>query len=159
MNQARHIAIVAALLAAAGCHRSPPRRKAPHVEIRGHRWFVDVAMTAEQRYHGLAGRQHLPQDVGMLFVYPEPQVLDFCMRGCLTPIDIAFIDRDLRVVQMHAMQVEPDQAGRVSYSSNVPAQYALEVAAGSLRTAGVRVGDRVTFSAGIPPATKAEGGP
>jgi uncharacterized membrane protein (UPF0127 family) len=95
----------------------------------------------------------------MLFIYPRPEVLEFCMRGCVVPLDIAFINSDLRVVRMHTMAVEPDRAGRVSYSSQHPVQYALEVAGGSLGRLGVRVGDRVTFSAEIPSPAKAEEGP
>ena len=157
---AGHLLIALALSAATpGCRRTPDAPRAPHVEIRGHRWLVDVAMTAEDRYTGLSGRQHLPADVGMLFIYPRPEVLEFCMRGCLVPLDIAFIDSDLRVVRTHTMAVEPDRAGRVSYSSQRPAQYALEMAGGSLGRVGVRVGDRVRFSAEIPSPAKAEEGP
>lgn len=160
MNRARYIGIVVVMLCAAeGCRRTPPEPQAPYVEIRGRRWFVDVAMTVDDRYTGLSGRQHLPGDVGMLFIYPQPQVLDFCMRKCVIPIDIAFIDEDLRVVRTYTMQVEPGLGEQVSYSSEAPAQYALEVAGGSLRAAGVQVGDRVRFSREIPPAAKAEPGP
>jgi len=160
MSLTRHILIALALSGAMrGCDRRPATPRASHVEIRGHRWFVDLALTVEDRYTGLSGRQHLPPDVGMLFVYPQANVLDFCMRGCVAEIDIAFIDADRRVVRLYTMAVEPDRAGRVSYSSHSPAQYALEVAGGSFRRVGVQVGDRVTFSAGIPPPAKAEAGP
>ncbi|MCK4601100.1 MAG: DUF192 domain-containing protein, partial [Phycisphaerae bacterium] len=83
----------------------------------------------------------------------------FWMQGCLIPLDVAFISSDKRVVKIHTMAVEPDLAGWNLYSSQVPAQYALEVSAGMFQRVGVRVGDAVTFSGDIPEAAKAEDGP
>lgn len=142
----------------AGCGEDSgqPKPAAPRVRIRQKTWFVDLAVTQEQRYVGLSGRSDIADDVGMLFVYPGPQVLEFCMRDCGVPIDIAFLDADRRVVRMHTMQVEPDRAGRVAYSSDAAAQYALEVAGGELARAGVQVGDTATLVGEMPPAAKAE---
>jgi uncharacterized membrane protein (UPF0127 family) len=136
------------LLAAGGGCRS--RSQAVHaVTIRGRTWRVELAVTGDQRYRGLSGRKELASDAGMLFIFPREQVREFCMRDCFIPLDIAFIDSDLRVVMLHTMAVEPDRVGRVPYGSEVPAQYALEVPAGALEAAGVQVGDRVEFSADI----------
>jgi len=134
--------------AGGGCRRKAPAPRT--VTINSHRWFVDLAVTDEQRYRGLSGRTELGVNVGMLFIYPDDRVLEFCMRGCPIDLDIAFISSRMRVVGVQAMSAEPDRVGRTIYSSRVPARYALEVAAGSLQRAGVRAGDRVTFSANIP---------
>ena len=132
---------------------------APQVTIDGRSWFVDPAMTDRQRIKGLSGRDYLPPDVGMLFIYPRPHVLIFWMEGCLIDLDIAFIDPNMRVVKMYTMSVEPDLKGNKTYSSEVPAQFALEVAAGTLKQAGIRVGDQVVFSRNIPSPAKAQEGP
>jgi uncharacterized membrane protein (UPF0127 family) len=145
-------------VAALGCGEDPAPAP-PQVEISGHRWFVDVATTQAQRYRGLSGRENLREGTGMLFVYPAAKVREFCMRGCLVPLDIAFLDADLRVVSMRTMAVEPDLAGQTTYSSGEPAQYALEVPAGELSAAGVSLGDRATLLGAIPSAAKAEPGP
>ena len=125
------------------------------VTINGFTWVVDLALTEQQQYDGLSGREQLFQGTGMLFLYAEEQPLEFCMRGCLIPLDIAFLSADLRVVSMHTMEVEPDRLGRKGYSSGVPARYALEVPAGELARADVRIGSQATFSDGIPDAIKA----
>jgi hypothetical protein len=137
---------------------SPGASDPPRVTINGRVWFVEPATTSDQRYRGLGGRQHLDPNGGMLFIYPKPRVLDFCMRGCLVPLDIAFIDADMRVVKTYTMSTEADLSGRAVYSSDVPVQYALEVAAGALAEAGVRPGDRAALQ-GVPEAAKAEDGP
>jgi len=147
--------LLAASALPGGCQ---DRQEAPAVTLGSRRWLVDLATTRQQRYTGLSGRQHLGENVGMLFIYPEPKVLEFCMRGCYIPLDIAFLDADRRVVAMHTMSVEPDLIGQVAYSSDVPAQYALEVGAGQLARAGVRLGDQADFSPAVPPPAKAEAG-
>ncbi len=122
-------------------------------------WDVDLAMNDQQRYDGLSGRAYLDKSVGMLFMYPKPAPRAYCMRKCLIPIDIAFIDSDLRIVKIYTMYPESGGIGRVTYPSVKPAQYALEVAGGLFAQKGVSVGDKVTFLGNIPDATKAAPGP
>jgi len=145
----------AAAIVLPGC-RDKPDANPPQVTLGSRTWIVDVAATEEQRYIGLSGRPQLAEGTGMLFLYPSERVLEFCMRDCLIPLDIAFLSADLRVVRMHTMEVEPDMAGQIVYASDSPAQYALEVGAGELAAAGVRVGDRAVFSPSVPSATKVD---
>ena len=144
------------LVVTASCRKQPA---GPQVTINGSSWRVELATTAAQKYRGLSGRPDLPADRGMLFVYPSAGMLEFCMRGCLIPLDIAFISADHRVVAVHTMSVEPDLAGRKVYSSKVPAQFALELQAGQLALAGVKLGAVVTFAGEISDAAKADPGP
>ena len=151
----RHPGTVAAcvvlLAGMSGCRKKPAPAT---VTIQGRTWTVELAVTEAQRYRGLSYREHLPADAGMLFVFSEPEILTFCMRDCVIPLDIAFISSNLRVVNVATMRVEPDGAGRVPYPSDEPAQFVLEVPAGSLRGAGVKRGDRVYFSSNVPTQTK-----
>ena len=144
---ARHVIAVAllALLAAGGCDKNDET----YVTINGRRWDVELATTPEKRFLGMSGRQDVSPGAGMLFIFRDSQPRVFVMRGCLVPLDIAFIDEGLRIVAIHTMAVEPDRVGRKKYRSGKPAMYALEVAAGALGQAGVTVGDTVTFSAAI----------
>lgn len=146
------LVLLAMLVALGGCRKSQSPRT---VTIEGREWQVELATTIEQREAGLAGRSDLPDRTGMLFVYPQAQPLAFCMRGCLIDLDIAFIDSSMRVVAVHTMTVEPDLVGREVYLSGVAAQFALEVPAGSLARAGVKVGSAVEFGRGMPDPAKA----
>lgn len=152
--------LVAAMMLAAGCDKPQSGPQPSYsVTVRGRSWQVELATTAEQRYRGMSDRKDLPAGRGMLFIYPRPGILDFCMRQCLIPLDIAFIGPDMRVVKIYTMEIEPYGLDSRLYSSEVPAQYALEVPKGALAAAGVRVGDKVDFSSDMPSATKAEPGP
>ena len=119
-------------------------------------WRVEVAMTAWRRRVGLSGRAHVPAGTGMLFVYPRLRMRRYTMRGCLVPLDIAFLSATLEVVSTHTMLVEPGRAGRKHYDSPSPARYVLEVPAGEFARAGVRAGSRAELSANIPSPLWAE---
>ena len=154
-----HLIVAAVLATTAGCRRETPRAELPAATINGRTWLVDVANTPAQRYRGLSGRSVVPPGTGMLFMYPQPQRLEFCMRGCPMDLDIAFIGADMRVVRVHTMRAEADLAGRAIYASEQPAQFALEVAAGELGRADVTVGSKVAFGRQVPLPAKAEPGP
>ncbi|MCE5325758.1 MAG: DUF192 domain-containing protein [Planctomycetaceae bacterium] len=144
--------LIAAAMLAGGCSEpaQPSSRTVagagPTAAVNGHVWRLELAQTYEQRYQGLGGRTSMADDAGMLFIYDNPQVLDFCMRGCFIDLDIAFLDEQGVVVATHTMKAESDRVGRVTYSSGQPAQYALEVAAGSLARHKVKVGSQIRIS-------------
>ncbi len=106
------------------------------VEVR-----VEVANNIFERARGLMYRTALGVNRGMLFVYPEEQKLSFWMRNTLIPLSIAFIDSELRIVDIQDMRPLDDEPP--SYVSPGPAQYALEVNQGFFEERGVKVGDRV----------------
>ncbi len=149
--------MVAGLLLAAGCGEDEPMAGGK-VRVGEKVYTVELATTTAQRTQGLMGRTHLPEDHGMLFIYPEAKPLKFWMRNCEIPIDILFLDADGKIVNLHKMAVEPDRSGSVSYRSYEPAQYALELAGGTIDREGIEIGQRVELLDVPDPAT-AESGP
>lgn len=134
--------------------------KAPEIveaRLGDKRFRLELAADEPTRIKGLAGREALAEDGGMLFVFPEPLGLAFVMRDCVIPIDIAFLDSSGRVVATHTMKVEPPRRADESaeayearlprYESRFAAQFAVEVRAGTLEKLGVRSGDVVKFDA------------
>jgi uncharacterized membrane protein (UPF0127 family) len=87
-------------------------------------------------------RENLPENQGMLFVYPYPLVLSFWMRNTLIPLDIAFIDHKGIIISIQQMQPFDDEK---LYVSPLPVKYALEMNQGWFERNKVRVGDRVDF--------------
>jgi len=125
------------------------------VRVNGQRLDVEVAADDPTRIRGLGGRDHIPENGGMLFVFPQSASMGFVMRDCPIAIDIAYLDGAGRVVSMHEMQPEPAQGPEEAdfeyeqrlkrYPSGFPARFALETAGGRLRALGLKVGDRVEF--------------
>lgn len=121
--------------------------------IGGQRFRLEVAADPQAMHRGLGGRHVIPPLGGMLFVYPAPGPLAFVMRDCPIPIDVAFLDPDGRVVNVHTMGPEPPrrpgesaaayEARLPSYPSTGPAQYAVELAGGRFAELGVGPGDRI----------------
>ena len=69
------------------------------VSINSVTFNVELAKTQEELMKGLSGRNSLPQDQGMLFIFEKPSSYSFWMRGMKFPLDLVFIN-DKRVVRV-----------------------------------------------------------
>ena len=112
------------------------------IKVDGISVRIELAQTPKEQEQGLMFREHLPENQGMLFVYPYPQILSFWMRNTFIPLDIAFIDHKGLIVSIQQMQPLEEEK---SYVSPVPAQYALEMNQGWFERNNVHVGDQVDF--------------
>ena len=91
----------------------------------------EIPKSAAGRMRGLLGRRELPEGSGML-IDAAPSVHMFFMRF---PIDVVFLNRDLKVVRV----VERLRPWRVAGARRAAA--ALELPAGAAAAAGVEIGD------------------
>jgi uncharacterized membrane protein (UPF0127 family) len=102
--------------------------------------YVDVAETAQARQKGLMGRETLPADEGMAFVFDEPASSTFWMKDTLIPLSIAFVDRNDRVIGLRDMQpCEADPCP--TYGIDEPYVLAIEANLGWFDEAGIEVGN------------------
>jgi uncharacterized membrane protein (UPF0127 family) len=103
---------------------------------------VELARTAQERQRGLMYRKHLSADEGMLFLFEEPQQLTFWMRNTYVPLDMIFIETEMRVLGV-VENAEP----LTETSRFVPgqSQYVLEINAGLSREHGIGPGTLVRF--------------
>ena len=94
-------------------------------------------------YRGLGNRDSLPDDRGMLFVFPEPGLLTFWMKDMLISIDLIWISAEGRVVDVQTAQPEPGvpDPELKRYNPNGEAKYVLEVRADLAAEQGVQIGD------------------
>ena len=115
--------------------------------LAGQDFTIELAITADERRRGLSGRESLPPDAGMLFVFEGERVLSFWMKDTLIPLDILFIDGEHRIVDIHTMPPQPGvpDAELAVYRSSEPAMYALEVNAGVAAELGLELGVIVVF--------------
>lgn len=104
----------------------------------------EISLTPSDQTLGLAGREALPRDSGMIFISPL-SVKSFWMRGTKIPLDIAFFKggRITRIVEMTPFSEEP-------VSSLEPVNGAIEAGRGWFKERRVKVGDEVS-SLGPPP--------
>lgn len=114
------------------------------VEIAGRNVKVDLALTAGERARGLSGRIGLGENDGMLFVFDSEGIYPFWMKDMNFPIDIIWINKNLRVI--YVKENATPASYPESFSPGEKALYVLEVPAGFSEKNGLKLGDMVSFT-------------
>ncbi len=70
------------------------------IRVGGVEIEVEIADEPAEHSRGLMFRESLPENHGMLFVYPEERTLGFWMKNTLIPLDVAYADREGRIVDI-----------------------------------------------------------
>lgn len=119
----------------------------PHVVFKGQKFTVELAETKEARDLGLMFRDELPDDHGMLFLFPVEAMRSFWMRNTRIPLDIMYFDADLRLINVQTAR--PCRTRNCpTYPSTGPAKYVLELNAGKAAELGAQPGDRLELFLG-----------
>ncbi len=100
-----------------------------------------MADTPAALAHGLMYRKDLPDNEGMLFKFPSIREANFWGKNTYIPLDIAFIDKDNRIMEIK--QIVP-MSTRVIRSDGLCAM-ALEANAGFFDSNGVSVGYKIAI--------------
>ncbi len=121
--------------------------------LGGEEFELELAVTAEARELGLMHRDHIDDHGGMLFIYPWSQVLSYWMKNCPIEMDIVFINDKGVVVATHRMlSAPPHRSGQSDaeydnslprYDSRRPAQFAIELQAGTVDRLKIKPGDKI----------------
>ncbi len=153
MKKALALALVMFALAAVAAEPTKKRLMWP-IEI-GDMFFshMETALSDDERTTGLMFRTTLPDDGGMLFLFPKAEKHSFWMRNCLIPLDVLFIDVNGKITAIHTMKVERRRGENESedayidrlpsYSSKTAVIAAIELNAGMAEALGLKVGDKV----------------
>lgn len=111
------------------------------IHIRDIPLRVSVADTDGARRQGLSGVKELSADEGMLFIFEKTGDYIFWMKDMNFPIDIMWIDEDLRIV--HIEENKKPEYYPERYGSPTSARLVLETNAFFAKTFNLQVGDRV----------------
>lgn len=103
------------------------------VEINDKEYNLKEATTTEEMQKGLMGVTELPEDEGMIFIYPEEKDLTFWMHETPIKLDIICVGEDLIVNQVTEGQANDDTPIKMY------GKYVIELNANS----GVKEGDEV----------------
>lgn len=107
--------------------------------IGRHSLTAEVASTDSHRSTGLMYRRMLPEDRGMLFVFPDVALHGMWMMNTYLPLSVAFLDREGTIINIADMQPHTTD----THSAARPAKYALEMNQGWFRKRGIKAGDKV----------------
>ncbi len=101
---------------------------------------VDVVDNAMDLAKGLMWVESMPEDAGMLFVFPRSEEVSFWMKNTIIPLDMLFINEAGDIVNIHENAVPHDTT---SIASGVAVRYVLEINGGMVEQHDLSVGDKV----------------
>jgi uncharacterized protein len=123
------------------------------IRIAGDAFSLETARDAPSRAKGLMDRTSIDDRGGMLFIFEDALPRSFWMVNCVVDIDLIFLDAAGRITALHEMKVETPkretesqsqyERRMKSYESRRPAQFAIELKAGSIARLKLKLGDKI----------------
>jgi uncharacterized membrane protein (UPF0127 family) len=118
------------------------------LSVNGHKLTAEVAHTDPARAQGLMHRRMLPENRGMLFVFPSAAQHAMWMMNTYIPLSVAFIDERGAIINIEDMKPHTQDA----HPAAKPAKYALEMNRGWFSKRGIKPGARIEGIEQAPPA-------
>lgn len=104
---------------------------------------IEIADTDYETQTGLMHRHSMKDDSAMLFIFPEMSLRYFYMKNTYIPLDIIYLNKNKVIVSIQENAKPLDEA---SLPSQFPAQYVLEINAGSSQKWSIEIGDSMEFT-------------
>jgi len=113
----------------------------PLIELKAGKQTLtaEVASTDPDRMQGLMHRRMLPENRGMLFVFPSVAYHGMWMKNTFIPLSVAFIDDKGVIINIEDMQPQTQDA----HCTKKPARYALEMNQGWFKQKNLKPGTKV----------------
>jgi len=125
--------------------KSQPQMKTTgKATIGSHTFNIEVVKDSKAQQIGLTKYSGLQENQGMLFIFPNPGMYGFWMRGMKFPIDMIFINNNKVVSTNENLQPIKTDAKNISiYEPAAPADNVLEIKAGLVKKYNIKKGDTV----------------
>lgn len=104
---------------------------------------AEVALDIRQRMLGLSNRNDLPEDSGMIFLFPQEQHISMWMQNTLIPLDMAFINKDGIITEI--ITNAPPKSD-IIFTSSQPTTAVLEIKGGYAEKYGINIGDHISWN-------------
>ncbi len=105
----------------------------------------EIVTTDVAQERGLGGPADIPQNYGMLFVFPVAKQYGFWMKDMLTPIDMIWLSDTGKIIAIDA-SVSPATYPQAFYPPQ-PVRFVLETRAGEAARRGWTIGTDVHLPA------------
>ena len=104
-----------------------------------------LAVTDAERKQGLSGVDKLSANEGLLMDFQTDNTWGIWMKDMNIPLDIVWLDHDKKVIYI-VTDASPDLGTSKTFAPTDPARYVLEVPAGTVKNAAIKIGDAATFT-------------
>ena len=151
LNKKRIIFLVLmALLLISGAMLFNSPKQSEIIEVRfpsGAKLQAEVADTPEGRYFGLAFRDSLPEDVGMIFLFDESGPHKVLTGGFKFPVDLIWVDESKHIVYVKEA-APPCMENPCPWYGPPPknARYVIEANTGFVQKSEATVGTELVFA-------------
>ena len=107
---------------------------------------IKYALTLTEKKQGLSGIKKMGEFEAMLFIYQEPKVYHFWMKGMEIPLDFVWIKED-KIIDLDENVPSPGKSGNIARVSPAKAvDKVLEINAGMIKKCQIKIGDKVSFN-------------
>jgi len=103
---------------------------------------VELAITKAEHQQGLMNRKTLQEKKGLLFIFKNSGNYPFWMKNTLIPLDIIWINKDLKIVHIAQMAIPLDEKPIIPAGI---AKFVLEINGGLANSLEIREQQTVTF--------------
>jgi len=128
------------LLLLTSCESSKPLSELKLISADGSKVIklqVEIMDNEPGRQVGLMYRKEMPENQGMLFIFPNEEPRSFWMKNTFLELDMLFFDSKKKLVSIVKRATPLTETRR---ESNLPALYVLEVLGGSADKWGIETG-------------------
>lgn len=101
------------------------------------------AVTPEERTKGLMFVEAMPEDQGMVFLFPDHQPRKFWMHNTFIPLDMLFFDHDMRLIHIEENATPHDLTPRGPDESVC---VVVEINGGEAAKRGIKKGDILSIN-------------
>jgi uncharacterized protein len=135
-------AICLLLIALAGCDPKPDSGlPVTQIQIGPQKFNIEIATSYHDQEVGLMHRDHLDPDHGMIFIFNTPSVQHFWNHDVHFALDNLFLAPDGTIVSIKHM----DAYSEKDTSSDLPAQYVIELLGGTTDKLNIKAGDHIAL--------------
>jgi uncharacterized membrane protein (UPF0127 family) len=112
----------------------------------GHELETEVADTPEKLLFGLAFRETLPANSGMLYIFESTGQNHLWTKEYHFPVDVMWIDESHQIVGLKENVAPCREDDCPKYSSPEPVRYALQTEAGFIKREGITIGLELKYT-------------
>lgn len=104
---------------------------------------IEVADNGAERQQGLMWRKAMPENQGMLFIFPEMDDQAFWMKNTIMPLDVIYVNDKMEIVKIYKSTTPYSEK---PLPSEKKAIYVVETVAGFCNNNGIVEGDKISYN-------------